>query len=287
MNKIKTFIITVICIIIIICFLLNYNSSFREEHFTSRNLANEIDNIFFTHIDYLNNRFIDNEGKTNVNEPQVEGEANKIITNIINDIHNSKINEIKVESDTTDFGKKCLNNKICEKSRKNDYNYKCFVKLEDKDFTVGRKIIKQSCNKILNNTQNHKVNMNSFKLENKESLKNLLIKIERVYNTYSEKLNVLLSNLENKENNIRQQVYFENNSINMFETNKEKNDMLEKSINKKKFNSNKNNILLKANKEKIVEYQEINEKYKGILRIFLFIFAIIILLKLLKKDIIY
>lgn len=286
MNKIKTFVILVICIIIIICFLLNYNVNTKEENFTSRNLANEIDTIFFTHIDYLNNRFLDSEGKSEINETQSEGEANKIITNIINNIHESKINEINIKSDTTDFGKKCMNNKVCEKSEK-DNKYKCFVKVQNKDFKVGRKIIKQSCDKLLNNTQNHKVNMNGFKLDNKESLKNLLIKIERVYNTYNDKLNVLLNNLENKENNIRQQIYFENNSVNMLDTNRDKNNMLQESLNEKNFNSNKNFIILRENKDKLSEYQKINTNYMIILRILLFIYAIIILLKLLKKDIIY
>jgi hypothetical protein len=278
----------VIVIILIICILLN---SSLKENFTassSRTLINDVDTLFFNHVTELDTR-LEKEPKestkqNSVDDAQFEGQANNLLRQIIQNINRSNINKINIELDTTDFGNKCINDKSCEKDPKTS-SYKCFVRLKNNDFRVGRKVVKQTCDKLLNNTRNHVVNLDSFRLDNKEVFKNLLIKIDRVFNTYNNKLDLLIEKLKQKEDNIRQQSYFETNNLNMLYMNRKNMNKMGENIKEKKRNSNNNFALLEGKKERMKEYDTITTKFKLFSRVLLGAYCFILFIILSKKKI--
>ena len=276
----------VIILILVICIFIN---SSLKENFTSsssRTLINDVNNLFSNNISELNSR-LETEPSTKqnpINEQKFEGESNNLLKQIIENINSTNIHKIDIELDTTDFGNKCMNNNSCEKDPKTS-THKCFVELKNTDFRVGRKVIKQSCDKLLNNTTNHKINLNDFRIENRDFFKNILIKIERVFNSYNNKLDVLLERLKQKEDNIRQQSYFETNNLNMIYSNKKNIDKMDKNIKEKKRNSNNTFALLEGKKERMKDYDIVTSKFILFSKVLLLIYCFIIFVLLLRKKV--
>lgn len=272
MNKLLTISIV---LVLFLCIFISINLD-NTENFTNMN-RRQIQQLDNQLIESKNNLISAIEPEKNTMRSKLDKydqEAETISNNI-----NKKFDElknIKVETNYSDFGHKCMNNKKCE--LQND-EYNCIVKLKNRHHRTRRRLHNQSCDKILKNTQDQYINLTPLTLEAKLEMQHILSNINLLIKSKESLINLIIQKYSEKKNTLNQQSYFDNTFENMVELKNDKTQSLQNNIGSKSQDYSKEREVYTSFKLKNDEKTNDINNYLFLSKILLFIFIIILFVK--------
>lgn len=266
--------ISLIILVIVICMIISIKIENLEPFITRSELVSKLDELDQSK-DGLLDSLKPRERTLEFNESAFANEAQSIINNLKKKYNN--ITNINIETDYTNYGHKCLDNKKCEDTNK---GFGCEVKLKNNREQF------QKCDNILKNTATQKklTNINNIAAKYKNELKKILAQINLVKSGKEGNIDLLIKDYSEKKNTIKQQTYFDNNFDSILELHNDKTDNLEENVNEKQQLHFNERELYSSLENKNKETESLNNKYIRLLRFLLVIYIIIMFLKSLKME---
>lgn len=217
-----------------------------------------------------------------VEKTKYTNEATKLADKLKKKYNELGINQLNIETNYTDFGHKCNGrNKKCELK---DGEHKCIARLKKKHHKTGTRYNYQSCEGILNGTQDQKISLSEPINRSAEELKGILAMIHLARLNKEKNIDVIIKEYAEKKNTLNQQGYFDNNFQTMVDLRKEKQDDLKDNIDDKNIKVSNEKEIYSSFKEKNKNKESELQKYILLLKILMFIYIIILSIKILSNK---